>query len=178
MAKGVLFGTEGAEDEEREIRRRCRRTLGVTTLGLMLVLVNATSLNLALPALSGSFDVPPATADWFLVAFMLSNTASILVFSRISDMLGRRKIYLGGLACFTVISLLCAFAPNASVLIVLRVLQGVAAATTVTNTTAILTDVFPPDRLVRGLSLNITAASIAQMIGPALGGLLVTFVGW
>lgn len=168
---------EVAEDE-REIRRRCRRALSVTTLGLMLVLVNATSLNLALPALSGSFQVPAATADWFLVAFMLANTASILVFSRISDMLGRRTIYLGGLACFTAISLLCAFAPNASVLIVLRVLQGVAAATTVTNTTAILTDVFPPDRLVHGLSLNITAASIAQMIGPALGGLLVTFADW
>ncbi|SFS73536.1 MFS transporter [Saccharopolyspora flava] len=165
-------------EDEREVRRRCRRALGVTTLGLMLVLVNATSLNLALPALSASFRVPAATADWFLVAFMLSNTASILVFSRISDMLGRRTIYLTGLACFTVISLLCAFAPNASTLIVLRVLQGIAAATTVTNTTAILTDVFPPDRLVHGLSLNITAASIAQMIGPALGGLLVTVADW
>jgi EmrB/QacA subfamily drug resistance transporter len=165
-------------DDGREVRRRCRRALGVTTLGLMLVLVNATSLNLALPALSASFQVPAATADWFLVAFMLSNTASILVFSRISDMLGRRTIYLAGLVSFTVISLLCALAPNATVLIVLRVLQGIAAATTVTNTTAILTDVFPPDRLVRGLSLNITAASIAQMIGPALGGLLVTFADW
>ncbi|TWG07953.1 MFS transporter [Saccharopolyspora dendranthemae] len=176
-ASGSDAAVPAAEDE-REVRRRCRRALGVTTLGLMLVLVNTTSLNLALPALSASFQVPAATADWFLVAFMLSNTASILVFSRISDMLGRRTIYLAGLVCFTTISLLCAFAPNATALIVLRALQGIAAATTVTNTTAILTDVFPSDRLVRGLSLNITAASIAQMIGPALGGLLVTFVGW
>ncbi|MCI2415906.1 MFS transporter [Saccharopolyspora sp. K220] len=164
--------------DDREVRRRCRQALGVTTLGLMLVLVNATSLNVALPAMSASFGVSAATADWFLVAFMLSNTAFILVFGRISDLLGRRSIYLVGLACFTVISLLCAVAPNAPVFIVLRVLQGIAAATTVTNTTPILADVFPPERLVQGMGLNLTAAAVANTIGPALGGLMITFVDW
>ncbi|MGP4014524.1 MFS transporter [Saccharopolyspora sp. 5N708] len=165
-------------DDDREVRRRCRQALGVTTLGLMLVLINATSLNVALPAMSASFGVSAATADWFLVAFMLSNTAFILVFGRISDILGRRNIYLVGLACFTVISLLCAIAPNAPVFIVLRVLQGIAAATTVTNTTPILADVFPPDRLVQGMGLNLTAAAVGSTIGPALGGLMITFVDW
>ena len=164
--------------DEREVRRRCRRVLSVTTLGLMLVIVNASSLNVALPAMSAAFGVSASTADWFHVAFMLSNTAFILVFGRISDLLGRRSLYLSGLAAFTAISLLCALAPNATTLIVLRVLQGIAAATTVTNTTALIADAFPPDRLAYGLGLNLTAAAVAGAIGPGLGGIMVTAFDW
>jgi EmrB/QacA subfamily drug resistance transporter len=152
--------------------------LSVTTLGITFVIVNGSSVNVALPAMSAYFDVQANTADWFLLAFMLANTASILVFGRISDMLGRKRIYLGGLAVFVLLSAASVFAPNATVLIILRVLQGIAAATTVTNTAALIADAFPPHRLARGLGMNLTAAAVANTIGPTVGGVLITAFGW
>lgn len=152
--------------------------LAVATLGLMFVIINGSSVNVALPAMSAYFDVQANTADWFLLAFMLANTSSILVFGRISDMLGRKRIYLGGIAVFVVLSVLTVFAPNATVLIILRALQGVAAATTVTNTAALIADAFPPNRLAHGLGLNLTAAAVANTIGPTVGGMLITAFGW
>lgn len=158
--------------------RSAYSVLAVTSLGLMLILINGTSVNVALPTLSADFDASPATADWFLVAFMLANTASILVFGRISDMIGRKRIYLWGLAAFMVLSVLAVLAPNAGTFILIRALQGVSAATIVANTSALVADAFPPRRLAYGLSLNLTAAAVANTLGPAIGGVLVSAFGW
>ncbi|MCM0621146.1 MFS transporter [Nocardioides sp. BSK12Z-4] len=152
--------------------------LWVTSFGLLLLLVNNTSVNVALPELSAEFGAEAGLADWFLVAFMLANTASILVFGRISDLVGRRKVYLTGLVAFMLASLLAALAPSAGFFIAVRVVQGVAAATIVSNTTAIVADAFPPERLAIALSYNLTAASVGNTIGPAVGGLLVSAFGW
>ncbi|MGY4857452.1 MFS transporter [Cryobacterium sp. AP23] len=170
--------TPTPESDPAAEARHARRVLAVTTLGITFVVINGSSVNVGLPSMSAHFDVAASTADWFLVAFMLANTASILVFGRISDMLGRKRIYLAGLAAFVVLSVLSVFAPNAGVLIALRVLQGIAAATTVTNTAALIADASPPNRLARGLGLNLTAAAVANTIGPTVGGVLITAFGW
>lgn len=152
--------------------------LWVTSFGLLLLLINNTSVNVALPELSAHFEAEAAVADWFLVAFMLANTASILVFGRISDMVGRRRIYLGGLVAFMAASILAAAAPSVGFFIGVRIVQGIAAATIVANTTAIVADAFPPHRLAVALSYNLTAASVGNTIGPAVGGVLVSSLGW
>ncbi|MFT4262790.1 MAG: MFS transporter [Nocardioides sp.] len=152
--------------------------LWVTSLGLLLLLTNATSVNVALPELSRDFGTSTGLSDWFLLAFMLCNTASILVFGRISDMFGRRTIYLAGMSVFVVASVVAAVAPSAGVFIACRAVQGVSAATIVSNSTAIVADAFPPARLAQAMSLNLTAATIGNTIGPAVGGLLVTHFGW
>lgn len=165
-------------EDERAAKRQGMRVLSVTTLGLMFVIINGSSVNVALPDMSADFGVGPATADWFLLAFMLANTASILAFGRVSDMLGRKRIYLWGMAAFVTLSVLAAFAPTAGIFILLRALQGVAAATTVTNTAALIADAFPAHLLAYGLSLNMTAAAVANSIGPTVGGALITAFGW
>lgn len=164
--------------DDQAAKRQGMRVLSVTTLGLMFVIINGSSVNVALPDMSADFAVGPATADWFLLAFMLANTASILVFGRVSDMLGRKSIYLWGLAAFVTLSVLAAFAPNAGIFIALRALQGVAAATTVSNTAALIADAFPSHLLAYGLSLNLTAAAVGNSIGPTVGGALITAFGW
>ncbi|MWV48284.1 MFS transporter [Rathayibacter sp. VKM Ac-2803] len=158
--------------------RSAYSVLAVTSLGLMLILINATSVTVALPALSDDFGAPAALADWFLLAFLLANTASILVFGRISDMIGRKRIYLWGMAAFMVLSGLAVIAPDAGTFIAVRALQGVSAATIVANTSALVADAFPAKRLAYGLSLNLTAAAVANTIGPAVGGVLVSTFGW
>lgn len=152
--------------------------LWVTSFGLLLMLINSTSVSVALPQLSAAFDAPASVADWFLVAFMLASTASVLIFGRISDMVGRKRLYLWGLAAFMVASLLAVFAPNAGLFIASRVLQGVSAAVVMSNNTAIVTDVFPQERLAHALSINLTAAAVGNTIGPAVGGALLAALGW
>ena len=79
--------TPSAPQDEREAKRLGMRVLGVTTLGLMFVIINGSSVNVALPDMSADFGVGAATADWFLLAFMLANTASILALDRKSTRL-------------------------------------------------------------------------------------------
>jgi EmrB/QacA subfamily drug resistance transporter len=157
---------------------RPESVLAVTTLGLFLIMLNSSSVNVALPEISGALHAPTGVADWFLLGFMVANTASILVFGRLSDLLGRRRIYLAGMSVFVLASIAAAFAPTAAILIALRVLQGVAGATIVTNSTALLADAFPKERLAGALGVNISAAAVANTIGPTIGGLLVESFGW
>jgi EmrB/QacA subfamily drug resistance transporter len=154
------------------------KVLIVTTLGSLLTFINTTSLNVALPAISEAFEIPAATADWMLVSYMLALTSLILVFARISDMVGRKRLYLGGLGLMTVASVAAAFAVDPTTLIVLRCLQGVAAASIIPNMNAMIADAFPPRLLALGLSLNIMMASVASMMGPLVGGALLGAYGW
>ncbi|MWV48280.1 MFS transporter [Rathayibacter sp. VKM Ac-2803] len=152
--------------------------LVVTTLGSMLMFVNATSINVALPAISGDLGVTAATADWFLLAYMLALSMTVLVFSRLSDMVGRRRLYLAGLVLMIAASLIASVVVDPITLIVLRALQGVAAASIIPNANAIISDTFPPTMLTLGLSINIMAASAASIVGPVLGGVLLESMGW
>ncbi|MCD1258022.1 MFS transporter [Paenibacillus athensensis] len=152
--------------------------LTVTSLGAFLVVVNAGSLNVALPEISKHFHANAMTSSWILLSFMLVNTVLILVFGQISDIFGRKKLYLGGMALFTLASLASGFAPSAGALIALRILQAAGGAFVVVNTTALITDAFPPARLGTGLGINVLTASAAQLVGPVVGGLLAAHWGW
>ncbi|RUT33697.1 DHA2 family efflux MFS transporter permease subunit [Paenibacillus zeisoli] len=152
--------------------------LSVTSLGAFLVLVNIGTLNVALPEISRYFHADAASSSWILLSYMLVNTILILVFGQISDIFGRKRMYLIGLAVFTVTSLLLGYSPNAEILILLRVIQAAGGALVVTNTTPLITDAFPKSKLGTGLGLNILSASIAQVLGPVVGGLVTTAWGW
>lgn len=152
--------------------------LSVTSFGLFLILISQTSVTVALPALSAHFGASADVADWFLVAFMLAGTAPILIFGRLSDMLGRKRIYLSGMFAFMVASVLAALAPSVELFITARVLQGISAATIVANTSALIADVFPAPRLAHAISINLTAVGVCNTAGPAIGGLLISGFGW
>ncbi|BEP11781.1 MFS transporter [Acidothermaceae bacterium B102] len=150
----------------------------VTSLGVILTGLNSSTLDVGLPTVSRHFDASPTQASWFLLSYMLVNTALILLFGRLADMIGRRRLYIAGLAVLTLGSLGCGFAPSANALIVLRAVQAVGAAAIITNTTAQLTDAFPRRLLGTALGLNITVISAAAVAGPVVGGGLVNAFGW
>ncbi|MCY9698110.1 MFS transporter [Paenibacillus alginolyticus] len=152
--------------------------LSVTSLGAFLVLINIGTLNVALPELSRQFHTDAATSGWILLSYMLVNTILILVFGQVSDIFGRRRMYLIGLGVFTITSFLLGYSPNAEILILLRIVQAAGGALVVTNTTPLITDAFPKTQLGTGLGLNILSASIAQVLGPVVGGLVTTAWGW
>jgi EmrB/QacA subfamily drug resistance transporter len=159
-------------------RRYAWRVLSVTGIGVLLSGANTSTLDVALPAVARHFDATATEASWMLLSYMLVNTGLIVAFGRLADIVGRRRLYILGLALFTVAGLACGFAANAVELDVMRAVQAVGAASIVTNTTALLTDAFPPEILSLGLGLNVTIVSAAQVVGPLLGGMLVTTLGW
>jgi len=154
------------------------KVLGVTTLGILMVFASTTSANVALPSMARDLHAGPGVADWYLLSYMLANTVLILVFGRISDLIGRRRIYLTGVAVMTIASIACAFAGDSTWLIAMRIMQGAAAAAVITNINAQLADAFPAHKLSIGLGLIVMAGSVAGTLGPAIGGVLVTAFGW
>jgi EmrB/QacA subfamily drug resistance transporter len=144
---------------------------------VLLATVNTSTLDVALPVVVRHFDASATAASWALLSYMLVITVLILTFGRLADMVGRRRLYLIGLATLTAASLACGFAPNILVLDVLRGVQAIGAAAIITNTTAQLTDAFPRDLLGIALGLNITIVALAQVLGPIIGG-AVSGLGW
>ncbi|RKS68508.1 EmrB/QacA subfamily drug resistance transporter [Motilibacter peucedani] len=154
------------------------RVLSVTSLGVVLTGLNSSTLDVGLPSVSRHFNASPTQASWFLLSYMLVNTVLILLFGRLADLVGRRRLYVTGLGVLTLGSLGCGLAPTAGVLIALRAVQAVGAAAIITNTTAQLTDAFPRRLLGTALGLNITVISAAQVAGPVVGGALIGAFGW
>ncbi|WP_248964205.1 MFS transporter [Sphaerisporangium perillae] len=154
------------------------RVCSVTSLGLVLIGVNASTLNVALPSVVRHFQAGAFASSWILLSYLLINTATLVFFGRVADLLGRREIYLIGFALFTVCSLLAGFSPNVGLLIAMRALQALGAAMILANGTVIITDAFPPDRLSQGMGVYIGTLSVAQLAGPTLGGLIADTAGW
>ncbi|ANZ25830.1 multidrug transporter [Rhodococcus sp. WB1] len=154
------------------------RVFAATSVGVVAVFLSISGLTVALPTVTRELGASAAQSTWILLGYMLVTTALILVFGRLADIVGRRPLYLAGLAVFTVATGLCMLAPTAGWLIAARVLQGVGAAAVVTNNTALLTDTFPPHSLGRALGWNATVAAVAQVVGPVIGGAATAAFGW
>ncbi|WP_052422845.1 MFS transporter [Nonomuraea candida] len=154
------------------------RVCAVTSLGLILIGIAGSTLNVALPTVVRHFHADATGSSWILLSFLLVNTASLVFFGRVADLLGRREVYLAGFALFTLASLLAGLSPDVWFLIAMRVLQAVGAAMILANGTVIITDAFPPDRLSQGMGVYIGTLSVAQLLGPTLGGLIAETAGW
>lgn len=147
-------------------------------LGQFMVVVDVTILNIALPALAEDFDASMAGIEWAVIAYALTMVGLVPAFGRVSDVLGRKRLYITGLVLFALGSALAATSPSIEFLIGARVVQAVGGAFITSNTFAILTDTFPEGR--RGVAMGIQSILISggAAIGPTLGGFLVTQLGW
>ncbi|MQA81468.1 MAG: MFS transporter [Streptosporangiales bacterium] len=155
-----------------------RWTLVVTAVGSGLVLLEATVVNVALPALERSFAAPLAGLQWTVNAFTLTMSALILLGGGLGDRFGRRRIYLIGIAWFAGASLLCGLAPTLEWLIAGRALQGIGGALVVPGSLALIQDAFHPDDRNRALGWWSGLSGSAGAVGPLLGGGLVDMAGW
>lgn len=169
---------EGAAPEDREQVRYAWRALSVVGLASLLIALNASTLNVALPEVVRHFQASPLAANWILLAYMLTGAALLLTFGRLADLFGRRSMYLAGLATFTASSLLLGLAPNVWVLVGLRALQAAGGAMLTANSAAIIADAFPPRLLSQGMGIYAASFSAAQLAGPSIGGLLADHAGW
>ncbi|MET0317493.1 MAG: MFS transporter, partial [Rhodococcus fascians] len=145
---------------------------------MSITFVSVSMLPVALPDMSAGLNASAAQTDWFMLAYLLTTAVFILVLGKVADILGRRPVYLAGLALLTVSGAVISLSSDPALVIALRVVQGVGAAAVITNTTALLVEAFAPAQLAIGIGWNITIMSLAVSIGPLLGGVLTETSGW
>jgi EmrB/QacA subfamily drug resistance transporter len=150
----------------------------VASLSSFLVPYTGSSITVALPAMAGQFHADAVTLGWITSAYIISAAVFIVPFGRLADIVGRKKIFIGGLLVFTLASLMCAFSPTEGLLIAARFLQGIGGAMLFSTSVAVVTQVYGPGE--RGAALGITIATVyaGLSIGPFLGGILTDYFGW
>jgi EmrB/QacA subfamily drug resistance transporter len=158
--------------------RRNRLTIIATILGSTVVFLDATVVNVALPALSDDLGAGLADQQWVVEAYLLALVALLLVGGSLGDQFGRRRIFIIGLALFGVTSVLCGIAPSTEMLIGARALQGFAGALLVPGSLAILAATFEGAERGKAVGTWTAWTGIATVIGPAGGGALVEAISW
>lgn len=136
------------------------------------------AINLALPLLGEEFNSSVLLLGWVVTGYLLASAALLLPFGRLADIIGRRKVFLTGLVFFTLFSLLCSLATSMEMLIALRLFQGIASAMVFSTSTAILTSVYPPQRMGKALGMTVASTYTGLSVGPVLGGWMNHNLGW
>jgi EmrB/QacA subfamily drug resistance transporter len=158
--------------------RRERLTLVATILASAVVFLDATVVQVALPAMERDLGMGLAGQQWVVEAYMLALVSLMLVGGSLGDHFGRRRVFAIGIAGFGVASVLCALAPSTGVLIGLRAAQGLAGALLVPGSLAIVTATFEGERRGRAIGTWTAWSGISTVAGPALGGFLTETLSW
>lgn len=171
-------GPEAAADGVSAAAEVKRAALVVATLSSFQTPFMVSSVNIALPVIQREFGVDAVLLTWVATAYLLASVVALVPFGKLSDILGRRRVFLWGIGLFSVASLACAFAPGVRWLIALRVVQGAGSAMIFATSMAILTTVFPPGERGKALGVAVAAVYCGLSCGPFVGGLLTQHLGW
>ena len=164
---------------ERELGdRNAWLALSVTTLVFFLVVVDVSAVNVAFPSIRDDFGVSEATLGWVISGYAITVAALLLVAGRYADSYGRKRLFLPGVAIFTVGSMLCAISPNAGLLIASRVVQGVGGAIILATAIAVVLPDFPANKRSTVIGIIGATGSLGAVVGPALGAALTDVWSW
>ncbi len=154
------------------------RVLGVLCIANFLVLLDTTIVNTAVPDMMTRLDVGIGEILWILNGYLLALASLLVFFGRLGDLAGPRRLFVLGLAVFTLASALCGLADDPAWLVAARVAQGIGAAILSPQAFVLIAAIFPAGRRGAAFGLFTAVAGIAAISGPTLGGLLVTEFGW
>lgn len=153
--------------------------LAITCTAAFMAFLDVTIVNTAFPAIERSFRGSSLSAlSWIINAYTIMFAALLMPAGRIADLFGRKRIFISGIALFTLGSAVCVAAPSLATLIVARAVQGAGAALMIPTSLALMLPAFPPER--RPLAIGAWGASnaVAAAVGPGLGGSLVELHNW
>ena len=162
----------------RESRLAPWLAVGVVCFGAFMGQLDASIVTITFPAMEHDFGVPVAAVQWVSLVYLLGLVALLAPAGRLGDAVGRKLVYTYGFAVFTVASAACGLAPSLGVLVCLRLVQATGAAMLQANSVALVTTSAPRDRMRFALGVQAAAQSIGLALGPTLGGLLTSTVGW
>lgn len=149
-----------------------------TALGVGMSVIDGTIANVALPTIARDLAISPSMSIWIVNAYQLALMVSLLSFSSLGDIHGYRRIFLLGVALFSVTSLGCALADSFWTLTLARVLQGFGAAAITSVNTAILRIIYPRRFLGRGMGINALVVAVSIAAGPSLAAAILAIGPW
>jgi EmrB/QacA subfamily drug resistance transporter len=179
LIDAATTGTTIASTQGGDSPRRRLIILGTCCLALVLTALDATIVNIALPAIRSDLHASVAELQWSIDAYAVIVASFLLLAGSIADRFGRRKTFQVGLVVFSIGSLLCSVAPNARVLVAARALQAIGGSMLNPVAMSIIVNTFlDPKERARAVGIWGAAFGVAMAAGPLLGGLLVQSVGW
>ncbi len=147
-------------------------------LGTFISVVDHGSVNVALPRIESHFNTDLPTVQWVVVGYALTISVLLLPMGRLGDMFDRKRIYIIGLVFFVIGAGLAGFSQNLPMLIGFKVVQGIGSAMIQGNGMAAILSVFPGTERGKALGANLSVVGSGAIVGPALGGFLVSGLGW
>jgi DHA2 family multidrug resistance protein-like MFS transporter len=157
---------------------RQRRAVAALMTGVVLANLDTAIANTALPAIAADLHATAAASVWVVNAYQLAMVAALLPFAAWGDIVGHRRIYIGGLVVFTLASMACAMCGTLPALAVARAVQGVGAAGMIGVNTSLLRFIYPSHRLGRGSGLNSLMVSLGLVLGPSVASLVLGVASW
>jgi EmrB/QacA subfamily drug resistance transporter len=147
-------------------------------VGMFMTVMDQSGLNIALPLIAEHFDADLPTVQWVLLSYVLATSALVMPMGRLSDMVGRKRVLIAGLAVFMSAAIVAGSANWYTLLIMAKVVQAVGAAAIQANGMAMITEAFPERERGKALGMYMTIIGTGSISGPIVGGLLVSGFGW
>jgi EmrB/QacA subfamily drug resistance transporter len=174
-----FVGTESVQPGSVRLASAAGRwVLAVAVLGDAMILLEATVVNVALPSIGRDLGASVAGLQWTLNSYVLTLAALVLAAGSLSDIYGRRRVFILGVVVFVAASALCAAAPTIELLVAARFGQGIGGALLTPGSLAIIDSVFHPDDRTRAIGAWAGLGAVAGAIGPLVGGYLTDAVSW
>ncbi|MDR6917030.1 MFS family permease [Pseudomonas sp. 3296] len=155
-----------------------RWALASLSLSMLMPSLDTSIANAGLPTLAQAFDAAFQDVQWIVLAYLLAITTLIVSVGRLGDLIGRKRLLLGGILIFTLASLGCGLAPSLGVLVAARAVQGLGAAIMLALTVAFVADTVPKAQTGSAMGLLGTMSAAGTTLGPSLGGVLISGFGW
>ncbi|AWK51731.1 MFS transporter [Clostridium beijerinckii] len=152
--------------------------LAVVVLLPFMATLDSTIVNVALPVMVNIFSVNMSSIQLIVICYLITIVSTILFFGRLGDIKGKSIIFNFGLFIFTIGSLFCGLSKNLTSLILFRIIQAIGASAAMANNQGIITQVFPDNERGRALGISATFIALGTMIGPPLGGFIVSYLSW
>ena len=154
------------------------RAMSAVAIAVSMAVLDSAIANIALPTIARDMAATPASAIWVVNAYQFAVTVSLLPFAFLGDILGYKRIYMAGLAVFTLASLACALAPSLPLLVVARVVQGLGGAGVMSVNTALIRFIYPRTRLGQGLGFNAFVVATSAALGPSIAAAILSVATW
>lgn len=152
--------------------------IAAVALGTFMSALDSSVVNIALPNISAHFNTNLSTIEWVVMSYLLIISSLLITYGRMGDMYGHKKVYVRGFIIFTLGSFLCGISPNIIILIISRIIQAIGAGMLMSMSSAIITNITPPEERGKSLGIIAVSVSIALATGPVIGGILTSLLGW
>ena len=174
----VRIGAVFMEKIDDKIYKMRWYILAIVIIEPFMSCLDSSIVNVALPVMANKLSVSMAVIEWVVTSYLIVISATILIFGRLGDIKGKTMIFNFGLILFTAGSLMCGISNTLLLLVISRVIQAIGASAAMATNQGIITQVFPASERGRALGISGAFVALGTMIGPPLGGFIVSILSW